>query len=265
MATKVEFAVEMTCNNCVDAIKNKLSNAEGIHNYSVSLDEGFVVVETSLPSDYVKQLIESTNRRAVLKGFGDGETSAAVAMLGGTQGASLGPVRGVIRFHQMDNNKCIIDGTLDGLTPGWHGLHVHECGDISQGCESVGSHFNPGNTRHGGPGDEPEHRHAGDLGNIKADNSGRASFRLMDNILKVQDIIGRSIVVTENEDDLGRGDHSASHVDGNSGTRLACGIIARSARLFENTKRICACDGVTLWDEREKPLAGPGRQQQANL
>ena len=42
--------------------------------------------------------------------------------------------------------------------------------------------------------------------------------------------------------------------------RVACGIIARSAGLFENAKRFCACDGVTIWDERDKPVAGEGRQ-----
>lgn len=35
--------------------------------------------------------------------------------------------------------------------------------------------------------------------------------------------------------------------------RLACGVISRSAGLFENTKKICACDGLTLWDERDRP------------
>lgn len=43
--------------------------------------------------------------------------------------------------------------------------------------------------------------------------------------------------------------------------RIACGIIARSAGLFENDKKICACDGVTLWEERDVPLAGPKRQR----
>ena len=33
--------------------------------------------------------------------------------------------------------------------------------------------------------------------------------------------------------------------DGNCGTGVACGIIARSAGLGENTKKICACDGVS--------------------
>lgn len=43
-------------------------------------------------------------------------------------------------------------------------------------------------------------------------------------------------------------------------SRLACGIIARSAGLFQNPKVICACDGVSLWEERDRPLAGPGRR-----
>lgn len=50
--------------------------------------------------------------------------------------------------------------------------------------------------------------------------------------------------------------------------RLACGIIARSAGLFQNPKQICACDGVTLWEERDRPIAGKGRSKEtpaANL
>lgn len=43
--------------------------------------------------------------------------------------------------------------------------------------------------------------------------------------------------------------------------RIACGIIARSAGLFQNPKQICACDGVTLWEERDRPIAGKGRSK----
>lgn len=40
-----------------------------------------------------------------------------------------------MRFIQADDNTCIVDGTIDGLSPGLHGLHVHEFGDISEGCD----------------------------------------------------------------------------------------------------------------------------------
>ena len=49
-------------------------------------------------------------------------------------------LQGVVRFTQTDSETCIIDGTLDGLNPGEHGLAIHECGDISGGC-STGKSF----------------------------------------------------------------------------------------------------------------------------
>lgn len=45
--------------------------------------------------------------------------------------------------------------------------------------------------------------------------------------------------------------------------RLACGIIARSAGLFQNPKQICSCDGLTIWEERGRPIAGQGRKEPA--
>lgn len=171
-------------------------------------------------------------------------------------------IKGVIRFSAANENAspgCVVDGVIDGLTPGLHGIHVHECGDISRGCESVGKHYNPRNTRHGSPANGIDERHAGDLGNIEADASGRAQFRFTDKVITVPEIIGRSIVVTEHADDYGLGHTNDSLIDGNSGKRLACGIIARSAGIFQNFKKICACDGVTIWDERDKPMAGGER------
>lgn len=46
---------------------------------------------------------------------------------------------------------------------------------------------------------------------------------------------------------------------------VACGIIARSAGMFENYKKLCACDGVTIWDERDKPIAGGDRNNKVKL
>lgn len=184
---------------------------------------------------------------------------SAVAIVKG----SADKIKGVVRFSAVTEDKhangCVVDGVIDGLEPGLHGIHIHECGDISNGCESLGAHYNPRQTRHGSPDSEIDKRHAGDLGNIEADLSGRAKFRFVDRVVGVSEIIGRSIVVTENADDFGCGNNESSLIDGNAGTRLACGIIARSAGIFQNFKKLCACDGVTIWDERDKPLAGGDR------
>ncbi|XP_015111150.1 copper chaperone for superoxide dismutase isoform X2 [Diachasma alloeum] len=250
MTTKVEFAVDMTCQNCVKKVEESLGELKGIQDVDVSLERGTVVLQTHLPYSVIQEKIESVGKRAVLKGYGD-RTISAVSMVGGTSGFGISrAIQGVVRFVQTPTG-CIIDGTVDGLNPGAHGMHVHECGDISGGCDTVGDHFNPYDATHGGPDDDITQRHVGDLGNIVADKSGRARFRLQDKVLNVGDIIGRSLVITQDSDDLGKGDSLKSKVDGNSGMRLACGIIARSSGVFENTKKICACDGKTLWDERD--------------
>merc|ERR1712173_352057 len=129
-----------------------LSNQKSVNNYKISLPNKSVVVESTLPSSELIRIIEEgTGKRAVIMGSGQGKmSSAAVAMLGGLIGS--GSVQGVVRFMQTDSETCVIDGTIDGLVPNSkHGLAIHECGDISEGCQSVGSHYNPRNKRHGSP------------------------------------------------------------------------------------------------------------------
>ncbi|KAM6959949.1 copper chaperone for superoxide dismutase [Tautogolabrus adspersus] len=254
--TKLEFAVQMTCESCAEQVRAALEGRPGVQSVSIDVSKEEVLVESALTSAEVQALIESTGRRAVLKGIGGSERDlgSAVAMLAG-----VGNTVGVVRFLQLSEERCLIDGTIDGLEPGPHGLHVHTLGDLTQDCLSCGEHYNPFGKQHGGPGDNE--RHVGDLGNIEAGPDGRASFRLEESQLKVWDIIGRSLVVDAGEDDLGRSAHPLSRQTGNSGERLACGIIARSAALFQNPKQICACDGVTLWEERDLPIAGKGRSK----
>jgi copper chaperone for superoxide dismutase len=60
----------MTCQKCVNKIRESLSEVKGIESIDISLDKETVIVETSLPSSEVQQKIESTGRRAVLKGYG---------------------------------------------------------------------------------------------------------------------------------------------------------------------------------------------------
>ncbi|XP_008577213.1 PREDICTED: copper chaperone for superoxide dismutase [Galeopterus variegatus] len=255
----LEFAVQMTCQSCVDAVRKSLQGVAGVQGVEVQLENQMVLVQTTLPSQEVQALLEGTGRQAVLKGMGSSQLQnlgAAVAILGGP-----GTVQGVVRFLQLTPERCLIEGTIDGLEPGLHGFHVHQYGDLTNNCSSCGDHFNPDGTSHGGPQDSDRHR--GDLGNVHADAEGRAVFRIEDEQLKVWDVIGRSLVIDEGEDDLGRGGHPLSKITGNSGNRLACGIIARSSGLFQNPKQICSCDGLTIWEERGRPIAGEGRKESA--
>ncbi|XP_072398743.1 superoxide dismutase [Cu-Zn]-like isoform X1 [Diabrotica undecimpunctata] len=136
-------------------------------------------------------------------------------------------VSGNVRFLQLPNGINVV-GEIRGLPPGKHGFHIHQEGNISPSCLAAGGHFNPKKKLHGGPDDSVDHRHIGDLGNIEADENGIAFFNFIDSIISFKgetNIIGRSVVVHEKEDDLGKGGHPDSLQTGNAGGRLACGVI----------------------------------------
>ena len=119
-----------------------------------------------------------------------------------------------------------VTGEIKGLYPGKHGFHIHEFGDMSNGCNSTGAHYNPYGREHGAP--EDGNRHAGSLGNIVAGNNGVAPINIVDDQILLtgpDSIIGRAVVVHADEDDLGKGGHELSKITGNAGRRLACCII----------------------------------------
>jgi superoxide dismutase, Cu-Zn family len=136
-------------------------------------------------------------------------------------------VQGVVNFdHPCDHAPCVISWRITGLTPGEHGFHIYEFADFSEGCKSAGPHFNPHGKTHGAPGDEE--RHAGDLGNIVAGDDGVAEGSISDHMIKLSGeftVIGRSMMVHADVDDLGKGGHELSPTTGNAGARVACGEI----------------------------------------
>ena len=149
-------------------------------------------------------------------------------------------VNGIVKFVQEEGKEVRITSEISGLTPGNHGFHIHEfgkgnlsyfdLGNLTKGCATAGAHYNPAGKTHGGPADEI--RHVGDLGNITAGDDKVGRYDATDRLIRIygqeNNIIGRSVVVHEKVDDLGKGGNEESLKTGNAGPRLACGVIAVS-------------------------------------
>jgi Cu-Zn family superoxide dismutase len=145
-------------------------------------------------------------------------------------------VKGTILFIQAPGTPTLIKGTVSGLEPGDHGFHIHEFGDMSKGCESMGAHYNPDNVDHG----NEDSGHVGDLGNINAGKDGVATvYKIAKHVDLIGDrsVVGRGVVVHADPDDLGQGKNAESLKTGNAGDRLACGVIVlRAEKMAEQAK-----------------------------
>lgn len=146
----------------------------------------------------------------------------AVARLEAAKGD---PVWGSVSFAES-GDAVVVRADVRGLRAnGEFGFHVHEKGDCSSAdFMSAGGHFNPGGKPHAHHG-KPE-RHAGDLKNLTANSEGSAIYVFETKLLTVSkgpnSVVGRAVVIHANPDDY------TSQPAGNSGPRIACGLI-RSA------------------------------------
>lgn len=139
-----------------------------------------------------------------------------------------GKIKGTVIFTEKSTDEVIIDINLTGLKKNHkHGFHIHQYGDLSDGCESMCAHFNPYGKTHGGP--DSKIRHVGDLGNIQTDSQGNAKYQFIDSIIKLRgqkcNIIGRGLIIHADTDDLGQGENDLTHITGNAGKRIACSVI----------------------------------------
>jgi len=147
---------------------------------------------------------------------------SASAQLMATQGNA---VTGQVQFTPK-GDKVLVTGEVRGLQPNTeHGFHIHEKGDCSSGDGmSAGGHFNPDGKTHGAHA-QPEH-HAGDLPSLKADANGTARISFESTTLSVgsgkSDVLGRGLIVHRDPDDY------KTQPTGNSGPRMACGVIAKN-------------------------------------
>jgi Cu-Zn family superoxide dismutase len=169
---------------------------------------------------------------------------------------------GHVQFIQK-NDYCEISFSLQNFEPNsTHAIHIHEFGDLSNGCISLGGHFNPTIKNHGHL--LSKDRHLGDLcNNFTTDELGCFQDIMHEPGFHVKDIIGRSVVIHEYWDDLGIGKYidepyrelpdkmlkklckernykglrtkldriekleNESLITGNAGSRMDCAIIGR--------------------------------------
>lgn len=139
-------------------------------------------------------------------------------------------VVGFVKFvYNEDQKKTNVMISVKGLKPGNHGVHIHQ--DFTKGSMGGGMCYNPlGATKHGDP--NSTERHMGDMGNISAvEDKEITTWAYEDYIIQVNgpySIIGKTVVVHENEDDLGKGASEESQKNGNVGPPLFSGIILPS-------------------------------------
>ncbi|KAG8510321.1 Extracellular superoxide dismutase [Cu-Zn] [Galemys pyrenaicus] len=123
-------------------------------------------------------------------------------------------------------------------------VHVHEFGDLSQGCGAAGAHYNPLGV--------PHPQHPGDFGNFAVRDGRVWKYRsgLAPELSGPHSIMGRSLVVHAGVDDLGRGGNQASVENGNAGPRLACCVVS-------------AC-GPELWARQSQEHAERKKRRRAS-
>ncbi|VFR02244.1 unnamed protein product [Cuscuta campestris] len=121
-----------------------------------------------------------------------------------------------------------IEANFTGLSPGRrHSWSINQYGDLTRGAASTGKVYNPTAST----GKEA----LGALGTLEADEKGEAFYSGVKEKLRIGDLIGRAIVVYESE-------------DRSSGPGVQAAVIARSAGVGENYKKLCTCDGTTIWE-----------------
>ena len=154
-------------------------------------------------------------------------TSAAktVVEMKDAQGKSVG----TITLSESGSKGVVLDIKVHDLAPGKHGIHFHQNAKCDgPDFKSAGPHFNPDGKKHGL--ENPEGHHAGDMLNLIVKQDGKATMKLTDADVNLKDASdshslfsngGTALIIHAKEDDM------KTDPSGNSGDRIACGVITK--------------------------------------
>jgi Cu-Zn family superoxide dismutase len=183
--------------------------------------------KSTMPPDDQAMPSDDTSAKPATSGTGTpGATEPAPTVATATaQMKSIkdGTPMGTVTFERNDEGQIVITGEFTGLKKNSvHALYIHENGDCSNKGKKVGAHLNPTKAKHGVPSSSV--RHAGDFGNVTADDSGTATFSMTTDSVTMEadrpdSILNRAVVLHSKKDDK----------KGSAGTPLACGVIQQAA------------------------------------
>lgn len=218
----------MSCNSCEEKIRQVIKDnfpSSEVLDINVSRQ----IVTLSIPTndnvsvhDIQQKIEEKTSIKTVVKGLGEQITVVSELRPSVWKSDILHGVVGVVRMAQLTGNDCIVDGVIEGVDSNDRtSLNVNSFGDLSgDDYENVGPVLIPLKD---------------DLNVTAHGRLGKSSFRFTVPECDVQSLIGCSMTVTSKLWDK----------------VLAAGIVARSSPVGLNSvKKVCACSGKTLWDER---------------
>ena len=252
VAREIEFMVEMRCDKCVEKVAKSVLSLEGVIQVSGSLGTNTVRVLATSSVTTVEEKIASTGYKTRLVGQGNvdlfnerlaerlgmdlrtlRQSLAAVAEFKG-EAYQHGSCKGVVRFVQVNEETATFEADVLGLEKGKkYKLRVRMYGDTTRGVESCGEVYQNTNEN-----EREEEILLGEMCAVQAmeDGSIKASLQLPKKFF-VWDIIGRALCIEE---------VVAGNEEG-EGLRVAA-VLARSAGVGENLKKVCQCDGTVIWE-----------------
>ena len=252
VAREIEFMVEMRCGKCVEKVEKSVLSLEGVIQVSASLGTNTVRVLATSSVKTVEEKIASTGYKTRLVGQGNvdlfnerlaerlgmdlrtlRQSLAAVAEFKG-EAYQHGSCKGVVRFVQVNEETATFEADVLGLEKGKkYKLRVRMYGDTTRGVESCGEVYQNTNEN-----EREEEILLGEMCAVQAmeDGSITASLQLPKKFF-VWDIIGRALCIEE---------VVAGNEEG-EGLRVAA-VLARSAGVGENLKKVCQCDGTVIWE-----------------
>ncbi|WVO13851.1 hypothetical protein L204_101474 [Cryptococcus depauperatus] len=277
---KTEFAVDMTCQNCVEAVSGALRNIPGIERYDIDLEKKQVVVTGKTPPSQLLSALKSTNRQVIVRGTSSTDNKdlpiqAAVAILesplplptqtastrnliladlaetaqkplpGMTEEEDSQKVFGICRFVQIAPKTVVMDLTVRLPHASRVGLGTaDDASNTSYNAyiSSTGNIINPPTTT-----GKPYYP----LGSICLDKDGYGDiFKELDG--ELWEWIGRGCVIEASNQAMTFATSTIPDSKQNEQSplrRIFAGVIARSAGAWGNDKTVCACSGKTMWEE----------------